>query len=62
MKKNKAQDQEQKRKSRRLSLSRETIRFLDDPVFLELARGGGTLSGGVPTNCATVSDPTSGGC
>ena len=40
MKKNKTKDQEQKRKPRRLSLSRETIRVLDDPALLELAIGG----------------------
>jgi hypothetical protein len=41
MKKNKTKDQEQKRKSRRLSLNRETIQVLNDPALLELARGGG---------------------
>ena len=55
MKKNKTKDQEQKRKQRRLSLSRETIWVLNDPALLELARGrnlfssefhcGGTTSG-----------------
>jgi hypothetical protein len=38
MKKNKAQ--EQNRNQRRLSLNRETIQILDNPAFLELARGG----------------------
>lgn len=47
MKKNKTKDQEQNRRPRRLSLSRETIQVLDDPTLLELARGGrtGTFSG-----------------
>ena len=40
MKKNKTQGQEQSRKPRRLSLNRETIRILNDPALLELARGG----------------------
>ena len=39
MKKNKTKDQEQNRKPRRFSLSRETILLLDDPALLELARG-----------------------
>ena len=38
MKKNKTQ--EQNRNPRRLSLNRETIKILDNPAFLELARGG----------------------
>lgn len=38
MKKNRAQDQEQK--PRRLTLNRETIQALDDPTLLELVRGG----------------------
>ena len=40
MKKNKTKDQEQKLKPRRLSLSRETIRLLNAPALLGLARGG----------------------
>ena len=40
MKKNRTQDQEQKQKSRRLSLSRETIQVLNDPALLRRARGG----------------------
>jgi hypothetical protein len=40
MKKKKTKDQEQKRKPRRLRLSRETIRLLSDPALLGLARGG----------------------
>jgi hypothetical protein len=40
LKKNKTKGQEQSRKPRRLSLNRETIRFLSDPALLELARGG----------------------
>lgn len=39
MKKNKMKDQEQKRKSHRLRLTRETIQILD-PVLLDLAQGG----------------------
>ena len=42
MKKNRIKDQEEKRKLRRLSLSRETIRLLSDPALLGLARGGDT--------------------
>jgi len=40
MKKNKTKDQEQKREPRRLSLNRETVRVLNDPALLALARGG----------------------
>ena len=40
MKKNKTKDQEQKRKPRGLRLSRETIRLLNAPALLGLARGG----------------------
>ena len=40
MKKKTTKDQEQKQKPRRLSLSRETIRTLDDPALVGLARGG----------------------
>ena len=39
MKKNEKKDQEQKRKPRRLGLNRETIQVLNDPAFLEKARG-----------------------
>lgn len=49
MKKNKTKDQEQNRKPRRLSLNRETIRFLSDPALLELARGGRALALGTST-------------
>jgi hypothetical protein len=42
MKKKTTKDQEQNRKTRRLSLNRETIRTLDDPALVGLA-GGGTL-------------------
>jgi len=62
MKKNKTKDLELKQKPRRLSLNRETIRFLDDPALLRLARGGdagGTMSQ-EDTLCTT--DPISGGC
>jgi hypothetical protein len=40
MKKNRERDQDQKQKPRRLTLSRETIKVLDEPALLELARGG----------------------
>ena len=40
MKKNEARDQEQKPKPRRLRLSRETIKVLNDPAALGLAKGG----------------------
>lgn len=40
MKKNKTKNHEQKQKPRRLRLSRETIRNLNDPALLALARGG----------------------
>ena len=40
MQKNKTTDQERKQKPRRLSLNRETILTLNDPVLLGLARGG----------------------
>jgi hypothetical protein len=38
MKKNQKKDEEQKQ--RHLTLNRETIRSLNDPALLELARGG----------------------
>jgi hypothetical protein len=41
MKKNETKDQEQKQ-PRRLRLNRETIRLLNDPALLGLARGGET--------------------
>lgn len=40
MKKNRTKDQEQQRKSRHLSLNRETIQILNNPELLQLARGG----------------------
>ena len=49
MKKNKTKGQEQSRKPRRLSLNRETIRILNDPALLELARGGKALELGTST-------------
>ena len=59
MKKNRKQGEEQNRKSRRLSLNRETIQALDDLTFLELARGGsdtiGTSSNENMPMCETVS-------
>ena len=39
MKKSETKNQEQERKPRRFSLNRETIRALNNPVCLELARG-----------------------
>jgi hypothetical protein len=45
MKKNTTKNQEQ---ARRLSLNRETIRVLNEPVLLEFAKGGG------PTTTITV--------
>jgi len=50
---NKTKDQEQNRKPRRLSLSRETIRFLDDVALLGLARGGGGEGGSQPCSGTT---------
>jgi len=44
MKKNRIKDQEEKRQLRRLRLNRETIRSLNEPTFLELARGAFTMS------------------
>jgi len=61
MKKNKTNDLEQNRKLRRLGLNRETIRVLNDPALLALARGVGTWSNPEdPGGCIT--DPGSGGC
>jgi hypothetical protein len=56
MKKNKAKDEKQQWKSRRLSLSRETILALNDPALLELARGGslGTSSQPVDPTCDSI--------
>ena len=55
MKKKNTQDQDPKRKSRRLGLNRETVRFLDPA--LRLVRGGDTGSNNVnncyPTTCST---------
>ena len=59
MKKNKTKNQEQKQRPRRLSLNRETIKALDEPSLLELARGGHGDSGG--PGCTTNSDTVSGG-
>jgi hypothetical protein len=44
MKKKETRDQKQERKQHRLSLHRETILMLDNPVLLELVKGGGTTS------------------
>jgi hypothetical protein len=54
MKKSKTKGQEQNRKPRRLNLSRETIRLLNKPELLGLARGGET--GGHSCACNTISD------
>ena len=56
MNKNK-NDQEQKRKPRRLSLNRETIRALNDPMLLELAIGGTEATYSQPPNCELGSSP-----
>ena len=40
MKKNRTKDQEQRQKPRRLLLSRETIKILDDAALLQLIKGG----------------------
>ena len=55
-------DQEKNRKSRRPSLKRETIRGLNDPELLELARGGTDVftDSGVKC-CATGSHSNPGG-
>jgi hypothetical protein len=56
MKKNKMKDQEQKRRPRRLVLSRETIKTLDDAALLELVRGGvGDLGDSGGSSCTSNS-------
>jgi hypothetical protein len=50
MKKNKIKNQEQKQAPRRLTLSRETIKALDDAALLEQIRGGATTSEWGPCN------------
>jgi hypothetical protein len=61
MKKRYTKDLEPNWKPRRLSLNRETLRFLSDPALLGLARGAaGTLSQPEETTC--IIDPASGGC
>lgn len=62
MKKNKTKDQEQKRKLRRLSLNRETIRFLNDPALLGLARGGLSDPGPCRGNGGSQTQCTTGPC
>ena len=52
MKKNEIRDEEQKRKPRRLRLSRETIQVLDDPAPLGLAKAGHGLTP-CPTGSST---------
>ena len=49
MKKDKAKNQ--KKQPRRLILNRETIRFLNDPAPLELARGGLGISNELMPSC-----------
>lgn len=56
MKKNRTKDQEQKRKSRRLSLNRETIRTLDDPALVGLARGGNTETSIRDSRCCETNE------
>lgn len=57
MKKNEKRDQEQKGTSRRLTLSRETLRVLDDPALLRVVAQGGqdqaliTCSSSTGTQC-----------
>lgn len=51
MKKNHARDQNQQWQKRRFTLSRETIKALDDPAQLGLARGG--LDGDDPKSCSS---------
>jgi len=53
MKKNTTKYQEQ---TRRLSLNRETIRLLNDPALLELARGGRTTLVATVTGESTSQD------
>lgn len=55
MKKNKERDKEQKGKSRRLTLSRETLEALDGPGFLGVAQGGAVI---FPTVCSTTIQET----
>ncbi len=54
MNKNRIKDQEEKRKLRRLRLSRETIRLLSDPALLGVAGGGSNTEQSSPC-CATDS-------
>jgi hypothetical protein len=63
MKKNTTKDQRQK--THRLRLNRETIQILDDPALLELARGEaqnvtGLSAGGL--GCQIVTGSGTGGC
>ena len=46
-------------KPHRLSLNRETIRRLEDPALLELARGGGPLD--TMLQCATLTQESTSG-
>jgi hypothetical protein len=55
VKKHKTQDQEQKRKTHRLILNRETIRVLNDPALLAGVRGGhGTTQFSAVDSCDTT--------
>ena len=57
MKKNRTKDQEQK--PRRLSLKRETIQILHDPVLLAVAKGGMTDEPCPTTSHSHQLDPSS---
>jgi hypothetical protein len=54
MNKNKIKGQDQKAKQPRLSLNRETVRSLNDPLLLGLARGGESeiAQNCYPTTCS----------
>jgi len=59
MKKEKTQEQKQ---PRRLRLSRETIRLLNDPALLGLARGGALSGGTCNLDTCTCPDPVTDSC
>jgi hypothetical protein len=54
VKKSIMKDKEQKRNPRRLGLSRETIRLLDEPALLKLAVGGSAKPGGCALTTSTA--------
>jgi hypothetical protein len=51
-----------RRKSRRLSLNRETIQVLNDPALLELARGGRVQHQGSAIDSCETSTVSDTGC